>query len=211
MIRALSTVLASTALAALLAQPAAAQTAAEKLYAELAKLPNDQRAAKILEGAKKEGKVEVLSANYGDAWRANDALWAQRYPDVKYNKNGLLPASLEDRARVDQWSYWGMLELERHLLIILVDMFMTPPDKRNPAAVAEAQKALPKPLGVLNSHLQGRDYLVGSGFTLADLDVASVCSWAKLVKYDLEPTPNVKAWLDRCLSRPAYKAARGGK
>jgi glutathione S-transferase len=38
-----------------------------------------------------------------------------------------------------------------------------------------------------------------------------VCSWAKLIKYDLDSVPNVKAWLDRCLARPAYKAARGGK
>jgi ABC-type Fe3+ transport system substrate-binding protein len=97
MIRVLSTILASTALAALLVQPAAAQSAAEKLYAELAKLPQDQRTAKILEGAKKEGKVEVLSANYGDAWRANDALWTQRYPDVKYNKTGLSSSTIAER------------------------------------------------------------------------------------------------------------------
>lgn len=140
-----------------------------------------------------------------------ESMAINRYLAEKHNKNGMLPASLADRARVDQWSYWGMLELERQLLTILIDMFMTPPDKRNPAAVAEAQKALPKPFAVLNAHLQGREYLVGSGFTLADLDVASVCSWAKLIKYDLDSVPNVKAWLDRCLARPAYKAARGGK
>ena len=53
-------------------------------------------------------------------------------------------------------------------LTILIDMFMTAPDKRKPDAVAEAQKALPKPFAVLNGALQGRDYLLGSAFTVAE-------------------------------------------
>ena len=104
-----------------------------------------------------------------------------------------------------------MTELEKSLLTILIDMFMTAPDKRKPEAVAEAQKALPKPLAVLNGALEGRDYLLGSTFTVADLNLASIMSWAKPIKFDFGPFPNVNAWLDRCLSRPSYKAARGAK
>ena len=133
------------------------------------------------------------------------------YIAKKYNKNGLYPSSVEDQALTDQWSFWGMTELEKPLLTILVDMFMTAPDKRKPEAVAEALKALPRPFAVLNGALQGRDYLLGPNFPVADLNVAAVCSWAKLVKYDFSAVPNVAAWLDRCLSRPAYKAARGSK
>ncbi len=133
------------------------------------------------------------------------------YIAKKYNKNALYPSSVEDQALTDQWSFWGVTELEKPLLTILVDMFMTAPDKRKPEAVADALKALPRPFAVLNGALQGRDYLLGSNFTVADLNVAAVCSWAKLVKYDFSAVPNVAAWLDRCLSRPAYKAARGSK
>lgn len=104
-----------------------------------------------------------------------------------------------------------MTEVEKPLLTILMDMFMTAPDKRKPEAVAEAQKALPKPLGVLNAALQGRDYLLGSTFTVADLNLAAIMSWAKPIKFDFAPFPNVGAWLDRCLSRPAFKAARATK
>ena len=79
------------------------------------------------------------------------------------------------------------------------------------ATVAEAQKALPRPLAVLNDALQGRDYLLGSTFTVADLNLASVLSWSKPIKFDFGPYPNAGAWLDRCLARPAYKAARATK
>jgi glutathione S-transferase len=129
----------------------------------------------------------------------------------KHGKDGFMPASAEDQALCNQWSFWGMTELEKPLLTILIDMFMTAPDKRKPDAVADAQKALPKPLAVLNGALEGRDYLLGSTFTVADLNLASICSWAKPIKFDFAPYPNAGAWLDRCLSRPTYKAARGTK
>ena len=61
-----------------------------------------------------------------------------------------------------QWSFWGMTEVEKPLLTVLIDMFMTAPDKRKPEVVAEAQKALPKPFTVLNAALESQDYLLGS-------------------------------------------------
>ena len=133
------------------------------------------------------------------------------YLAKKYNKDGMWPTGLEDQARTYQWSFWGMTEIEKLLLTILIDMYMTPPDNRNPATVAEAQKALAKPFKVLDGALQDRDYLLGPSFTVADLNIASVCTWARAIKFDFAPYPNVGAWLNRCLSRPAFKAARGGK
>jgi glutathione S-transferase len=154
------------------------------------------------------GKVPTLID--GD-FKLFESMAINLYLAAKYNKNGFLPSSLEEQALCHQWSFWGMTEVEKPLLTILIDQFMTAPDKRKPDAVAEAQKTLPKPFGVLNSALQGRDYLLGSTFTVADLNLASIMSWSRPIKYDFGPFPNIAAWLDRCLSRPAYKAARATK
>jgi glutathione S-transferase len=154
------------------------------------------------------GKVPTLVD--GD-FKLFESMAINLYLAAKYNKNGFLPASLEEQALCHQWSFWGMTEIEKPLLTILIDQFMTAPDKRKPDAVAEAQKTLPKPFGVLNNALQGRDYLLGSTFTVADLNLASIMSWSRPIKYDFAPFPNIAAWLDRCLSRPAYKAARATK
>lgn len=151
------------------------------------------------------GKVPTLVD--GD-FKLFESMAINLYLAEKHGKDGFFPASVEDRALCTQWSFWGMTEVEKPLLTVLIDMFMTPPDKKKPEAVAEALKALPKPFGVLNGALEGREYLLGSKFTVADLNLASICSWAKPIKYDFSPFPNVQAWLDRCLARPAYKAAR---
>jgi glutathione S-transferase len=154
------------------------------------------------------GKVPALVD--GD-FKLFESMAINLYLAAKYNKDGFLPSDLQQQALCHQWSFWGMTEIEKPLLTILMDMFMTAPDKRKPEAVAEAQKALPKPVGVLNAALEGRDYLLGSKFTVADLNLASIMSWSKPIKFDFGPFPHVGGWLDRCLARPAYKAARGAK
>lgn len=154
------------------------------------------------------GKVPALVD--GD-FKLFESMAINLYLAGKHGKNGFMPESAEDRALCNQWSFWGMTELEKPLLTILIDTFMTAPDKRKPDAVAEAQKMLPKPLAVLNGALEGREYLLGSTFTVADLNLASILSWAKPIKIDFTPFPHASAWLDRCLARPTYKAARGTK
>ena len=70
----------------------------------------------------------------------------------------------------------------------------------------DALKVLGPPFGVLDAALAGRDYLVRDGFTVADLNVAAVMSRA--LDMDLGATPNLAAWLSRCLTRPAALKAR---
>jgi len=154
------------------------------------------------------GKVPAL---VDGEFKLFESMAINLYLAKRFAKDGFWPAGAEDQARCYQWSFWGMTEVEKPLLTILIDMFMTAPDKRKPEAVAEAQKALPKPFAVLNAALEGRDYLLGSGFTVADLNLASILSWSRPIKYDFKPFPNLSAWLERCLSRPAFKAARATK
>jgi GST-like protein len=65
-------------------------------------------------------------------------------------------------------------------------------------------------LGVLDARLEGRDWIMGADFTIADI---SMIGWVRnlitfyeareLVEYD--NLKNVPAWLDRALARPAVQ------
>ena len=61
------------------------------------------------------------------------------------------------------------------------------------------------PFKVLDAAVAAQPYLLGSEFTVADLNVAAVISRA--IEMDLSAVPNLKAWLTRCLDRPAARAA----
>ena len=62
------------------AHAASQPTPAEQLYAELAKLPADERAKRIEDGARKEGKLVFVHTWRGKLARDHIALFRKRYP-----------------------------------------------------------------------------------------------------------------------------------
>ena len=104
-----------------------------------------------------------------------------------------------------------MTEIEPHLIAILRNRVMAPAEQRDEQAAKKAQDALVAPLKVLDDHLKGRDYLLGKDFTIADLNAAGALMFAPLVRLDMSAVPVAKAWLDKCLGRPALQKARALK
>jgi ABC-type Fe3+ transport system substrate-binding protein len=72
-------------------QPASARdlTQAEQLYADLARLAPEARQAKIVEGARKDGKFRFVHSLRGDLGRDHVALFARRYPFVTVEQSEL--------------------------------------------------------------------------------------------------------------------------
>jgi glutathione S-transferase len=121
----------------------------------------------------------------------------------KYDK-GLWPRTVEDEGRTYQWSLWAMTELEGPVVTTLVQRLFLPENQRDPKKIADAVEQFKAPLAVLDGALAGRSYLLGDSFTIADLNVASVISWAPLAGLDISSAKNVGPWLKRCTERPAF-------
>ncbi len=120
----------------------------------------------------------------------------------------LWPKGEADQARAIQWSFWGMTELEPHLMAILLHRIMLPEEKRKAAVADAAARDIARPLDVLESHLADREYLLDGPFSIADLNVASVLSMARMVGFDVSGWPKVATWLGRCTSRPSLARAQ---
>jgi glutathione S-transferase len=118
----------------------------------------------------------------------------------------LYPTTLEGEAKAWQWSLWSVQEVDRGVNIWSLHAVRLPPEDRDPERLAEALKVLAPPFKVLDGALDGRSYLLGDAFTVADLNVAAVISRA--IDMDLSATPRVADWLKRCLERPAAREAR---
>jgi glutathione S-transferase len=132
------------------------------------------------------------------------------YLAKKYDTKGLYPKALADEARAIQWSFWGMTEIEPSLLQVLMNRVFLPAPQRDEAAAKAAEEKLAQPLRVLDGALAGRKFLLGDAFSIADLNVASVLSWALFSKVDLTRTPNAERWLKECCARPAFAKAQRG-
>jgi glutathione S-transferase len=143
-----------------------------------------------------------------DGFRLWESMAINLYLAKKYGgAAGLYPQSLEDEARAWQWSFWGMTEVERPALTVLLNR-IGPEAQRNAAAADEAERGLAAPLKVLDAAFAATPYLLGQRFTVADLNVASILAWARQARVDLAAFPRAEAWLKTCHDRPAAQAAR---
>jgi glutathione S-transferase len=127
------------------------------------------------------------------------------YLAKKHAPGKLYPATLEDEARVWQWSFWAIAEVDRGVNIWSLHAVRLPPAERSAALRDEALNVIAAPFGVLDAAVARQPYLLGNDFTIADLNVAAVISRA--ADMDLAAWPNLRAWLMRCLERPGARAA----
>jgi len=124
---------------------------------------------------------------------------------AKKHANGrLYPATLEGEARTWQWSMWALNEVDRGVNIWSLHAVRLPADERDAGKRDEALRVV-RAVRVLDAGGDQAAYLLGDEFTVADLNVAAVISRA--IEMDLSAVPNLKAWLTRCLARPAAQKA----
>lgn len=106
---------------------------------------------------------------------------------------------------VNQWSYWSILDMQKPLVDMLVQVMFMPEDKKDPKVIAQSKEALMPLLRILDNSLAGKEYLVGNQFSLADLNVASVVHINTMVQNDISEFRNVHQWMQRLLDRSAFK------
>ena len=118
------------------------------------------------------------------------------------------PTNLAEEGKAFAWSMWALTELEDNIVTLVQSVLMPPERKPEAARVERAKEALNGPLRVLDAALVQSQYLLGSRFTVADLNVAGVTAGLRVAKFELDAWPNVRAWLGACTGRKAFAELR---
>ena len=125
---------------------------------------------------------------------------------AKKHGGPLAPRDMHEDAKITQWSFWAVTELERPGLDYLMHTMFLPPETRDASIAGKALETLKKPIAVLDQALEKSGHLVGERFTAADLNLAEVLRYAQTEQELFDARPKVKAWIERCQSRDGYKA-----
>ena len=118
----------------------------------------------------------------------------------------LYPAAGPKRGEAMKWIAWTNVTLGEAVYRWAFNTQWAPEDMRNAKAATKAMEDIQKHLKVLDSSLEGRQYLLGE-YTLADAHLNSFCSWLRHMKIDFASFKQLNAWSERCDARPAAKAA----
>jgi glutathione S-transferase len=134
-----------------------------------------------------------------------------RYLDARLPGASLVPASVRDRARMDQW--------------LSVDQSYVAPQLRNlvgqrivrahqglapePAAVADAEQALGQAFAAIDRALHSDRYLAGETFSLADLSLMPYVAGLAMVEagHVIGDLRHVQRWWAEVSTRAAWRHA----
>ena len=123
------------------------------------------------------------------------------YLAEKYRDKGLLPSNLHERAQVYRWIMFAMTELEQPLWRIARHTFLYPEAKRLPQDITLAREEFTAMATILDRHMEGRQFIVGDGMTIADCVTAFLIDWAN-EHHLIDDFPRLRAYLARMYARP---------
>jgi glutathione S-transferase len=134
----------------------------------------------------------------------NESLAINLYLAKKHG-GPLAPATLAEDGQMTAWALWAATEAEPHTIEVLYHRLAKPPEERDAAKADAAVAALWAPFAVLDAALAASGFLVGGRFTVADINTAEVIRYAQPAPELFAAAPRVKAWLEACHARPAFR------
>lgn len=105
-----------------------------------------------------------------------------------------------------QWLHYAEGMIMPQVNIIVVETLFLPPEKQNPTNVARATKLLGRMLGAVDQHMEGREFIAGA-FSGADIMTGHACVISSRRGADVSTYPNVQAYVERLMARPALEKA----
>lgn len=150
-----------------------------------------------------KGQVPTLELDEGGV--LTEGAIVMQYIADRAPNSGLIPAAGGiARYRVQEWLSFVSSELHK----TCVPLF-----PMNRATTPEAYREIVKKrfegkLTILNRHLDGKSYLMGDGFTVADAYAFVVLSWTPGLGVDLALWPALAAYVKRIAARPAVHEAQ---
>ena len=146
-----------------------------------------------------KGYVPVLELDGGERLTEGPAI-VQYIADRK-PESGLAPrAGTMERARLQEWLNFLTSEIHKGFSPLFSPE--TPEDYK-----PVARKRLAGRFDWLSKELQGREYLLGERFSVADGYLFVLLGWTSFVGMKLEDWPVLKAWRDNIAKRPSVKEA----
>ena len=150
------------------------------------------------------GLVPTLVDGDTVLWESNVIV---RYLARKYAPNSLLPDSLTDLARAEQWMDWQQTVVAPAHFPVFWGLIRTAPEDRDLDAIKNGRDRFEQVMTILDHHLADSAFVGGDNLSIADIPVGiMVYRWFTLDIERME-LPSLNRWYQKLTDRPAYKDA----
>ena len=150
------------------------------------------------------GLVPTLVDGDTVLWESNVIV---RYLARKYAPNSLLPDSLTDLTRAEQWMDWQQTVVAPAHFPVFWGLIRTAPEDRDLDAINNGRDRFEQVMTILDHHLSDSAFVGGENLSMADIPVGiMVYRWFTLDIERME-LPSLNRWYQKLADRPAYKEA----
>lgn len=111
-----------------------------------------------------------------------------------------------ERREILRWILWDNHKLSSAVGVTRFLINFVPEHKKPHEVIAYNLARLKGAYGILDSHLAGRDWIVGEDLTNADLTCCGYLYYPEPFGFDRADYPNIDAWLTRLSQQPGWKA-----
>jgi glutathione S-transferase len=116
-----------------------------------------------------------------------------------------VPEDRYERAQVLQWQFFEQYSHEPNIAVarFLIAYSELPREQyaeRLPGLLKRGYAAF----DAMEAHLSGREFLVGQRYSIADISLYAYTHVAHQGDFDLEPYPEIRAWLERVAAQPGH-------
>jgi glutathione S-transferase len=127
----------------------------------------------------------------------------QTYVTEKTGKFG--GATAEDAREIMRWMFWDNHKLSGQAGAVRFLMNFLPEDKRPTEVIGFMQGRLKAAYTALDTHLKGRDWIVGNALTNADLSCCGYLFYPEPFGFNRVDWPEIDRWLGNIQSLPGWK------
>jgi len=157
------------------------------------------RRPEILGGKNPALRVPTLELDDGEHLAESNAILWYLADGSEY-----VPTDPLERARVLQWMFFEQYELEPTIAVARFWITLLGEQEKYAAELESKWRGGNRALAALDGHLDGREWLVGDGFTIADISLYAYTHVADEGGFDLAQYPHVQGWIGRVASVPGY-------
>ncbi len=148
--------------------------------------------------------VPTLIASDGKVLTQNLAILEYAADQVPARRLLAPPGSWERREALS-WMAFTSAEFQRSFLPLGEADTMVEAESAREEIRAYQRKRIAECLQHINESLHGREYLVGSGYTVADIHLYCSLNWCEWFEIPFDPYSNIQAYRTRLLKRPAVR------
>ena len=115
-----------------------------------------------------------------------------------------VPDDPYERAQVLQWMFFEQYSHEPYIAVVRFWLAYSGEPERFADQVPARTKGGYAALDAMERHLEGRDFLVGGRYSIADIALYAYTHVAHEGDFDLTPYLAIRSWLDRVSGQPGH-------